>query len=68
MILITLGTQDKAFTRVLEKVDELIEKKIIKEEVIVQAGHTKYKSKNMKIKMKDILELQENIIAILLLL
>lgn len=49
MILITLGTQDKEFTRVLEKVDELIEKKIIKEEVIVQAGYTKYKSKNMKI-------------------
>lgn len=49
MILITLGTQDKEFTRILEKVDELIERKIIKEEVVVQAGHTKYKSKNMKI-------------------
>lgn len=49
MILITLGTQDKEFTRILKKVDELIEKKVIKEEVIVQAGHTKYQSKNMKI-------------------
>lgn len=49
MILITLGTQDKEFTRVLKKVDELIDKKVIKEEVIVQAGYTKYKSKNMKI-------------------
>ena len=49
MILITLGTQDKEFTRILKKVDELIEKKVIKEEIIVQAGHTKYKSKNMKI-------------------
>ena len=49
MILITLGTQDKEFTRILRKVDELIEKKVIKEEVIVQAGHTKYESKNMKI-------------------
>lgn len=49
MILITLGTQDKEFTRILEKVDELIDKKIIKEEVIVQAGYTKYKSKNMNI-------------------
>ena len=49
MILITLGTQDKEFTRILKKVDELIEKKVIKEEVIVQAGYTKYKSKNMKI-------------------
>lgn len=49
MILITLGTQDKEFTRILKKVDELIEKKVIKEEVIVQAGYTKYESKNMKI-------------------
>lgn len=49
MILITLGTQDKEFTRVLKKIDELIEKKVIKEDVIVQAGYTKYKSKNMKI-------------------
>lgn len=49
MILITLGTQDKEFTRILKKVDELIEKKVIKEEVIVQAGHTRYKSKNMKV-------------------
>ena len=49
MILITLGTQDKEFTRLLEKVDELIEEKVIKEEVIVQAGYTKYKSKSMKI-------------------
>lgn len=49
MILITLGTQDKEFTRILKKVDELIDKKIIKEEVIVQAGYTKYKSDNMQI-------------------
>ncbi len=49
MILITLGTQDKSFVRILQKVDELIEKKVIKEEVIVQAGYTKYESKNMKI-------------------
>ena len=49
MILITLGTQDKEFTRILKKVDELIDKKVIKEEVVVQAGYTKYKSKNMKI-------------------
>ncbi len=49
MILITLGTQDKEFTRLLKKVDELINKGVIKEEVIVQAGYTKYKSKNMKV-------------------
>ena len=49
MILVTLGTQDKEFTRVLKKIDKLIKKKVITEEVIVQAGYTKYESKNMKI-------------------
>lgn len=49
MILVTLGTQDKEFTRLLEAIDREIEKKNIKEKVIVQAGHTKYESKNMEI-------------------
>lgn len=49
MIFVTLGTQDKVFPRLLMKIDELIEKKVIQEEVIVQAGFTKYVSKNMKI-------------------
>ena len=41
MILVTLGTQDKKFTRLLEELDNLIDKKVIKEEVIVQAGYSK---------------------------
>lgn len=49
MILILLGTQNNSFHRLLKEVDKLIEKKKIKEEVIVQAGYTKYESKNMKI-------------------
>ena len=49
MIFVTLGTQDKSFTRLLEAIDKAIEKKYISEEVIVQAGYTKYESKNMKI-------------------
>ena len=49
MILVTLGTQDKQFKRLLEEVDRLIEKGIIKDEVVVQAGMTKYESDNMKI-------------------
>ena len=49
MILVTLGTQDKSFERLLKKIDELIDKQVIKEEVIVQAGHTKYESNNMEI-------------------
>lgn len=49
MILITLGTQDKSFHRLLEEVDCLIKKGVIKDKVIVQAGSTKYKSSNMEI-------------------
>lgn len=49
LILVTLGTQDKQFVRLLKKIDELIESGYIKEKVIVQAGCTIYKSKNMEI-------------------
>ena len=45
MVLVTLGTQKQPFTRLLEQ----IEQSNIKEEIIVQAGHTKYESKKMKI-------------------
>ena len=49
MILITLGTQDKSFERLLKAIDKEIEKGNIKDKVLVQAGYTKYKSKNMEI-------------------
>lgn len=49
MILVTLGTQDKSFDRLLKEIDKLIKKGLIKDRVIVQAGHTKYTSKNMEI-------------------
>ena len=49
MILVTLGTQDKPFNRLLDAVQKQIDKGNIKEEVIVQAGCTKYDSKDMKI-------------------
>jgi len=49
MILVLLGTQDKSFHRLLEQIDKSIKKGTIQEEVIVQAGYTKYESKNMKI-------------------
>lgn len=45
MILVTLGTQNQPFTRLLE----LIENSDIKDEIIVQAGNTKFKSPKMKI-------------------
>ena len=49
MILVTLGTQDNSFERLLKEIEHLIEKGIIKDEVVVQAGNTKYKSNKMKI-------------------
>ena len=49
MILVTLGTQDKEFPRLIQAVEKQIELGNIKDEVIVQAGSTKYKSNKMKI-------------------
>ena len=49
MILVTLGTQDKEFPRLLEAIDKEIKKGNIKEKVVVQAGHTKYSSDRMEI-------------------
>lgn len=57
MILVTLGTQDKPFPRLLKEVEKQIKKGNITDEVIVQAGCTKYKSKYMKI--FDLIELDE---------
>ena len=49
MIFVTLGTQNNSFKRLLEEVEKNIEKGIIKEEVIVQSGYTKYQSDKMQI-------------------
>ena len=49
MILVLLGTQNNDFHRLLEEVKKNIELGNISEEVIVQAGFTKYNSKYMKI-------------------
>ena len=45
MILVTLGTQREPFERLLKYIDD----SKIKDEIIVQSGHTKYKSNKMKI-------------------
>ena len=49
MILVTLGTQDKKFARLLEAVQKQIELGIIKDRVVVQAGCTDFKSDDMEI-------------------
>ena len=51
MIFVILGTQDKKFTRLLDAIQKKIDEGKIskKEKIIVQAGCTRYKSKNMQI-------------------
>lgn len=50
LILVTLGTQDKKFYRLLDAIERQIELGNIKEKVIVQAGYSSnYKSKYMRI-------------------
>ena len=49
MILVMLGTQNNDFHRLLEEIEKNIENGNINEEVVVQAGFTKYKSDKMKI-------------------
>lgn len=63
MILVLLGTQANSFNRLLDKIQEMINKKVITEEVVVQAGRTKYESKDMEIyslmpeeKLKELME------------
>jgi UDP-N-acetylglucosamine transferase subunit ALG13 len=48
LIFVVLGTHELPFTRLLEAIDEQIELGNINEEVIVQVGHTRYRSDNMK--------------------
>ena len=50
MILVTLGTQDKPFVRLLKAIDDEINKGTIKEKVLVQAGYSmnKYQTDNME--------------------
>ena len=70
MILVMLGTQNNSFHRLLEKIQEMIDKKVINEKVIVQAGRTKFESKDMEIlgivpeeKLKKLMEKADLIIT-----
>lgn len=63
MILVTLGTQDKSFVRLLKAIDKAIENGKIKEKVVVQAGYTEYESPNMEILDFVDMESFENLIA-----
>ena len=49
MILVTLGTNDKSFKRLLEAIHHAMQEHLIEDEVIVQAGYTKYQDDHMEI-------------------
>ena len=49
MILVTLGTQDKSFVRLLDALEKQCESGLIQDEIIVQSGYTKFDSKHMKL-------------------
>lgn len=49
MIFVTVGTQDKPFTRLISAVENAVIKGDITDEVIVQAGNTEYESKVLNV-------------------
>ena len=48
-VFVCVGTRAEPFMRMIKAVEELVKKGIIKERVIVQAGHTKYSSGRIEI-------------------
>ena len=48
-IFVTVGTRSESFARLLEAVEDLVKREKIKSRVIVQAGHTQYKSDYLEI-------------------
>jgi UDP-N-acetylglucosamine transferase subunit ALG13 len=48
-IFVTVGTRKEPFLRLIKGVEELAKKGVIKEKVIIQAGHTNYQSNNIEI-------------------
>ena len=61
MILVLLGTQNNSFHRLLKEIERNIENGNIKEEVIVQAGYTKFEptTKKRKIEIFDTISKKE---------
>ena len=48
MIFVTVGTHEQQFNRLIEYIDKLKEKEIIKEDVIIQTGFSTYEPKYCK--------------------
>ena len=52
MILVLLGTQNNSFYRLLEEIEKNVENGNIQEEVVVQAGYTKFEPQTRKQQIK----------------
>ena len=52
MILVLLGTQNNSFYRLLEEIEKNVENENITEEVIIQAGYTKFEPSTQKQKIE----------------
>ena len=62
MIFVTVGTHEQSFDRLIKKIDQLVEEKIINEEVIIQKGYSTYTPKYCKhYKLIGYEEMQKNI-------
>ncbi|WP_281884347.1 PssE/Cps14G family polysaccharide biosynthesis glycosyltransferase [Paenibacillus sp. YYML68] len=48
MILVSLGTQDFPFNRLLEEIDRLIDRGFIQEDVFAQVGYSQYEAKHYR--------------------
>jgi UDP-N-acetylglucosamine transferase subunit ALG13 len=48
LIFVTVGTHDQGFERLVRKIDDLVEEKKIRDNVIIQTGYTEYKPKACK--------------------
>lgn len=60
MIFVTVGTHEQPFNRLIEKMDELVEKGEIKEKVVVQYGFSTYEAKHCEMhKMMSFDEMQQ---------
>ena len=49
MILVTLGTQDKQFRRLLDAVQKAVDDGAIHDRIVVQAGYTQFSSRDMEV-------------------
>lgn len=59
MIFVTLGTHELSFSRLIQFVEEAVLSGFINEEVVIQAGNTKYKTNHERIKIKAFFDSNE---------